>query len=69
MPESINCVQAMMSAKDRRLALTAELLRGLRSVKLMGWEEVMRAKVRGGDVEWGGPSYLSCTGKLQGTCA
>ena len=37
----------MMTAKDKRLALTAELLRGLRSVKLMGWEDVMRVKVRG----------------------
>lgn len=36
-----------MAAKDERLALTGELLRGIRALKMLGWEDAMAAKVCG----------------------
>lgn len=37
----------MMAAKDERIRLTGELLRGLRPLRMIGWEGVVGAQVSG----------------------
>ena len=40
--------QRMMTAKDERIQLIAEMLRGIRQIKLAAWEPVFLQKVRKG---------------------